>query len=107
MKVIEVSTLKQWMDDKVDFQLIDIRERYEYDWCHIEGCELIPMGEILNQVDRISRDKEVVMHCNSGKRAEALIDVLESNFQFNNLINLTGGIEAWVDKYAPEKVAER
>ncbi len=107
MKEIEVGTLKQWLDGQVDFQLVDIREQYEYDWCHIDGCELIPMGELLGQLDRISRTKDVVLHCNSGKRAEALIDVLEIKFQYNNLINLKGGIEAWVEQYAPEKVAER
>lgn len=100
MKSITVTELKALKDQGADFQLIDVREGYENDICEIGG-ELIPVGEIPAHVDRISRDKQVVVHCRSGARSANVINFLESNYNFENLYNLTGGILAWADEIDP------
>ena len=56
MKEITPSELKQLIDEKKDFQLIDVREEYEFDEANING-ELIPMGEIMDNLEKISKDK--------------------------------------------------
>lgn len=85
------------MDNKEDFQLIDVREPHEYDICNING-ELIPMGEIPANVDKISKDKPVIVQCRSGARSGRICDYLEQNHGFTNLYNLHGGILAWADE---------
>lgn len=97
MKEITVRELKQLIDDKKDFQLIDVREQHEYDEANING-ELIPMGDVLSNVDKISKDKQVVVHCRSGKRSATVIGALESQHGFTNLYNLQGGILAYIDE---------
>jgi rhodanese-related sulfurtransferase len=97
MQEITVQQLKSMMDAKEDFQLIDVREEYERDICEIGG-ELIPMGEVNDNADKISRDKKVVVHCRSGKRSASVIQMLEQAHGFKNLYNLKGGILAWVDE---------
>jgi len=97
MKEITVQELKQLIDEKKDFQLIDVREQYEFDEANING-ELIPMGEVMENVDKISKDKQVVVHCRSGKRSATVINALESQFGFTNLYNLKGGILAYIDE---------
>ena len=94
MKEITVQELKQMFDEKVDFQLIDVREEYEYDIANLKG-ELIPMGEILQSVERVSKDKPVVIHCRSGARSATVIQQLERQHGFTNLANLKGGIIAY------------
>lgn len=94
MKEISVSDLKQLIDSKADFQLIDVREVHEFDICNLQG-ELIPMGEVPDQVERINKDKQVVIHCRSGKRSGQIVQYLEKNHGFTNLYNLQGGILAW------------
>ncbi len=94
MKEITVQELKSKMDAKEDFQFIDVREPHEVDIAEI-GAELIPMGEILSQVDKISRDKPVIIHCRSGARSGTIVQALETQHGFNNLYNLKGGILAW------------
>lgn len=94
MKEITVQELKAWRESNKDFQLIDVRETYEYEWGNI-GAENMPLDTVIGNLDKLSNNKEVVMHCKSGKRASALIDLLERQHNRNNLINLTGGIEAW------------
>lgn len=97
MKEITVQELKQLIDEKKDFQLIDVREEYEFDEANING-ELIPMGEVMDNIDKISKDKQVVIHCRSGKRSATVISALESQHGFTNLYNLKGGILAYIDE---------
>lgn len=101
MKEVTVQELKEMMDSKADFQLIDVREPHEYDICNLEG-ELIPMSDIPNNVDKISRDKKVVIHCRSGKRSGDMLLWLEKNHGFTNLYNLKGGVLAWAKEIDPE-----
>ncbi len=94
MKEITVQELKSKLDANETIQLIDVREPHEYDICNLKG-ELIPMGEILNESDKISRDVPVVIHCRSGARSAAIVTQLEKQFGFTNLFNLKGGILAY------------
>ncbi|MFL5754343.1 MAG: rhodanese-like domain-containing protein [Bacteroidia bacterium] len=100
MKEITVQELKAMKDAAEDFQLIDVREEHEFEMCNIGG-ELIPMGEIMDQADNISRDKKVIVHCRSGKRSASVIMALEQQHGFDNLYNLKGGILAWADEIDP------
>ena len=97
MKEITVQEMKAMQDKQEDFQLIDIREEYEFDICQIGG-ELIPMGEITENLDKISKTKKVIVHCRSGKRSASVVQMLEQNHGFTNLYNLKGGILAWADE---------
>jgi molybdopterin/thiamine biosynthesis adenylyltransferase/rhodanese-related sulfurtransferase len=101
MKEITVEELKELKESGADFQLIDVREPHEVDICTLGG-ELIPMGELPQQVSKISRDKKVVIYCRSGARSGRMVQWLEQNHQFTNLYNLQGGILAWADEIDPD-----
>ncbi|MFN3918085.1 MAG: rhodanese-like domain-containing protein [Flavobacteriales bacterium] len=79
------------------FQLIDIREPYEIEICHIGG-QHIPMAEILDRKDEINREIPVIIHCRSGKRSSAVVNALETHFGLTNVYNLKGGILAWANE---------
>jgi rhodanese-related sulfurtransferase len=100
MKEINVQELKAMMDAKEDFTLIDVREEYEFEAANI-GAVLIPMGDIMERVNEVPKDKTVVVHCRSGKRSATVIGALEQNFGYTNLINLKGGIMAWASEIDP------
>ena len=97
MKEKTVLELKAMMDSGEDFQLLDIREPHEYEICNLKA-ELIPMNEIPDNLDKISKDKPVVIHCRSGSRSGRIIEYLEDAQGFTNLYNLKGGILAWADE---------
>ena len=96
MKEITAQELKNWIANKHDFQLIDIRESYEIELNSMGG-EHIPMGDIMQNIDKISRTKPVVIHCRSGARSAAIINVLNTH-GFTNLLNLKGGILAFIEE---------
>ena len=100
MKEVTVQELKKLQDSGADFQLIDVREPHEFDICNLNG-ELIPQGQIPESVDRISRTKQVIIHCRSGARSGNMVQWLEKNHGFENLYNLKGGILAWAREIDP------
>jgi sulfur-carrier protein adenylyltransferase/sulfurtransferase len=102
MKEITVLELKSMLDNKEDFQLIDVREEHEYEMANLGG-ELLPMAEAIQSADKINRNKKVVIHCRSGARSAAVIKQLESTSVFDNLYNLKGGIIAWANEIDPSK----
>lgn len=91
MKEITPVELSKKIESGDTFQLIDVREAYEREICHING-EHLPMGEILNLIDKVRKDIPVIVHCRSGQRSAAVISTLESKYGFENLFNLKGGI---------------
>jgi len=101
MKEITVEQLKQKLDNKEDFQLIDVRESFEYEMSNING-ENIPLAGILIEAGKISKDKPVVIQCRSGARSAAALMQLEQKYGFTNLYNLKGGILAWAAEYDPD-----
>jgi adenylyltransferase/sulfurtransferase len=80
-----------------NYQLIDVREPQEYAVKNLGG-ELMPLSEIEKHLPKISRDKTVVVHCQSGIRSLKAIKILQEKYGFDNLLNLTGGINAILDK---------
>ncbi|MEI8137018.1 MAG: rhodanese-like domain-containing protein [Bacteroidota bacterium] len=97
MKELTVQELKQLKDSNANFQLIDVREEHEFEEANLGGI-LIPMGEALDRADEIAKDKQVVVHCRSGKRSATVINALESQQGFTNLYNLKGGILAYIEE---------
>ncbi|MCC8424602.1 rhodanese-like domain-containing protein [Mucilaginibacter sp. UR6-11] len=100
MQEITVQELKEKLDRGDDFQLIDVREDFEYETSNIGGL-LIPLGGIVIEADKVRKDKPVVVMCRSGKRSAAAIMQLEQ-LGYTNLSNLQGGILAWAAEIDPD-----
>ncbi len=99
MKEITVKELKRKLDKQEDFQLIDVREEFEYEVSNLNG-ENIPLGGLLLEVGKIATDKPVIIHCRSGARSAAAVMQLEAQ-GFTQLYNLKGGIVAWAQEIDP------
>ena len=95
MKIISPVQLKELIDSSNnDFQLIDIRDEYEFDICCIGG-EKINTYSITDSLDKLSREKKIIIYCRTGSRSATIVSLLEKNFSFKNVYNLDGGIMKW------------
>jgi adenylyltransferase/sulfurtransferase len=94
---ISVQELKRKMDAGETFELIDVREPFEYEIARIGVAKLIPLGEIAARKDELQRDQLVVVHCHSGLRSAKAVRLLQQS-GFTNAYNLEGGIDAWSDQ---------
>ena len=97
VKEISVSELKSKLDDEENIRLLDVREKFEYEICNLGG-ELIPLGNIEDNIDKIPKDQPVVVICHHGIRSARAINILADKYEFRNLLNLTGGIHAWAEE---------
>lgn len=97
MKEITVQELKTKLDNKEDFQLVDVREENEREFTNIGG-DHISMGSVMQNLAKINKEKDVVIYCRSGSRSGQVISFLEMNHGFDNIYNLKGGILAWADE---------
>ena len=91
---ITVQELDEMIKKGADFELIDVRTEFEHHIANIGG-KIMPLEEIVNYIDDISRDKQVVLYCKVGIRSMEAILHLQGVYEFSNLYNLKGGINAW------------
>lgn len=94
VKSINVKQLHSLIAEHANIQIVDVREAYEYEIANIQG-ELMPKSEVSSHVQKIAKDKQVIVHCRSGKRSADVIELLQEKYGFENLYNLEGGILAW------------
>jgi rhodanese-related sulfurtransferase len=94
MKLITPQELLEWKQSGKSYQLIDIRESYEIEATSMGG-QSIPMEMIPERLEELRNDVPVVIHCQSGRRSEAVVRWIESKREMNNLYSLDGGSVAW------------
>ena len=75
-------------------RLIDVREPWEFEICHLQNSELIPMREIPNQLPLFHESPEYVIICHHGIRSFQVMNFLALN-GIHHTINLDGGVDAW------------
>ena len=95
MQTITPEQLKALLETTGEVVLVDVRETWERDDFNIGGIH-IPLSEIMERSSEIPSDKDVVVYCRKGIRSQIAIQRLEQK-NYNNLINLSGGIEAWLN----------
>jgi adenylyltransferase/sulfurtransferase len=97
---IDPAAVKARRDSGESFQLIDVRERHEYQICRIPQARLIPLGELPKRLHEIDPSLPIVVHCKTGGRSAKAADLLRRN-GFTDVWNMTGGILAWSSKVDP------
>lgn len=105
MKQIPPVELKAWLDDprREPPLLLDVRELWEFERCHIPDAACLPMSSIPARLAELDAGRETVVICHHGVRSFHVARFLEHN-GFTNVINLSGGVDAWakeVDRTMP------
>lgn len=106
MQQITALELADWLADdaRPSPLLLDVRENWEFDTCHIAGSTLMPMQTIPARIDDLDEDAAIVCICHHGARSMQVAAFLERH-GFGKIANLTGGIHAWavqVDSTMPK-----
>jgi molybdopterin/thiamine biosynthesis adenylyltransferase/rhodanese-related sulfurtransferase len=91
---IEPADLAKRIQRGDDFQLIDVREEWEWQIARLPGARLIPLGQLASQIESLDPDREAVIYCKSGVRSLHAAYELE-DAGFSRVANLAGGILRW------------
>ncbi|MDH5355803.1 MAG: rhodanese-like domain-containing protein [Gammaproteobacteria bacterium] len=93
MRRMEASELSDHLQSASPL-LLDVREPWEFEICHLPNSVNIPMNQIPQQLDLVRAAEECVVICHHGVRSMQVINFLIQQ-SCNNLINLDGGVNAW------------
>jgi rhodanese-related sulfurtransferase len=74
--------------------LLDVREPWEFEICHIAGSTLLPMQRVQAALGQLDPDRETVVICHHGIRSRQVGWYLE-RMGFSRVVNLSGGVDAW------------
>ncbi len=102
MRQISVRSLAEWLADAGRDQpaLLDVREPWEFELCHLAGAKPLPMHLVPARIDELDREREIVVICHHGGRSMQVALFLERN-GFSAVHNLQGGVEAWAQEVDP------
>jgi len=76
--------------NKPNIQLIDIREKYEYEEGYIKNSTNIPMGDVLENLNKLDQTKDIIFYCNTGRRSKPVVFMLNKLHKIPSY-NLKGG----------------
>jgi rhodanese-related sulfurtransferase len=93
VKQITTSELGSQLKDK-NKQYIDVRTPGEFKGNHIHGFKNMPLHQLAQKSNELSKDKEVVVICQSGMRSLKATKVLKK-LGFTKITNVKGGVSAW------------
>lgn len=97
---ITVNELKDWMDERRQFQLIDVRRPAEYDGGHAPTAINAQLAELERLVGRFDPQSVTAVICAGGYRSSAGTSILERK-GFKQIYNVIGGTGAWVNAGFP------
>jgi rhodanese-related sulfurtransferase len=98
---ITVQQLKQKMDSKENFTLVDVREAHEKSYSDIGGM-LLPLSKFESEYTKLDslKETEIILYCRSGGRSGQAASYLKSK-GFPNVTNVLGGINRWASEIDP------
>ncbi|CAB5502579.1 rhodanese-like domain-containing protein [Bathymodiolus thermophilus thioautotrophic gill symbiont] len=96
MKDFSTTELNDYLNNNQPL-LLDVREQWEWDKCHFKNATLLPMGQIMSNIEQLDKAQETVIICHYGIRSMQVARYFDS-IGFEHIINLQGGIDAWAKK---------
>jgi adenylyltransferase/sulfurtransferase len=97
---ITVHALNSKQQSGEPFLLVDVREPFESDLARIAGSKLMPLGQLPDRLNELNQQEVTVLYCKTGLRSERAVQFLQTA-GFQNVYNLAGGIDAWIDEIDP------
>lgn len=91
---ISVQELKQQLDAGDACVLLDVREPEEVAIASIANAVHIPIGDIPSRLHELDPEAKIVVYCHHGIRSMQVANFLVQH-DFEQVVNLAGGIEAW------------
>jgi molybdopterin/thiamine biosynthesis adenylyltransferase/rhodanese-related sulfurtransferase len=99
---ISALELAEQLKNNHAIHLLDVREPHELEISHIDGAQLIPLGQLASRLSELDSAQEMVVFCKAGTRSARALELLLSA-GFRKVKNLKGGINAWVQDIDPSQ----
>jgi rhodanese-related sulfurtransferase len=102
MQQIAPRELAAWLADeqRPKPHLLDVREAWEYERCHIANSQLMPMASVPMRAEELDPEAPTVVICHHGGRSMQVAFFLERH-GLTQVFNLAGGVAGWADQVDP------
>ncbi|MFI5117578.1 MAG: rhodanese-like domain-containing protein [Terriglobales bacterium] len=102
VREVTVDDVKQMLDGKADFLLIDVREDNEWAKDHLPAAVHLGKGILERDVEQRVPDlgTPMVLYCGGGFRSALAADALQ-RMGYTNVASMDGGIREWREKGLP------
>lgn len=80
--------------------LLDVREPWEFQHCHIAGSLPMPMASVPARLAELDPGQEIVVICHHGGRS-AQVCMFLAHQGYPNVVNLAGGVAGWAAQVDP------
>ena len=89
--------LAEYLSEKEDIVLLDIRTEAEYEAGHIQGAQWFPRGKLEYYIQERVKDanSKIVLYCRTGGRS-ALATLTLKEMGYTDVVDLQGGFKEWV-----------
>lgn len=104
---VPVRTLREWQQTRT-VHVLDVRREAEFQPAHIADALWFPLDKLSGAALSFDREALLAVHCKGGYRSMIACSLLQ-RAGFANVVNVTGGFDAWLDAQLPvvaEKPAE-
>lgn len=100
MREITAKEAKELLDTG-EAQLIDVRERNEWDEIRVPGAKLVPLSGYEQDTSAVQSSPNTIFICSHGNRSQVAALIYESASPGAEGLSMKGGINAWIGRAFP------
>ena len=108
LQQMNVQCLKDHLNDR-NLHVLDVRRPGEWEAGHLQSAQLWPLDRFKENLPTLPKSDVIAVHCKSGYRSTIACSLL-MRAGFTNVVNVTGGYDAWdaarLPSVKPETVAQ-
>lgn len=90
---VDAAEANQMLSGEKSPFLLDVRSDPEFRQAHIQGAQLIPLGNLAQKMADLPKDRVILVVCRSGGRSSAAARELAAAGY--DVINMRGGMDEW------------
>lgn len=97
---VSIQEAIELMEQKEDLVILDVRTVEEFESGHVEGAINIPVEELAERLDELSKNDELLVYCRTGNRSGNAVNIL-SDGGFTKIYHMHEGISVWIQQEHP------
>ena len=97
---VSIQEAIEFIEEKPDLVIIDVRTVAEFEDGHIEGAINIPVDKLPDRLAELSKDDELLVYCRTGNRSGAAVNIL-SDAGYMRIYHMHEGISVWIQQGHP------
>lgn len=105
IKKVNIDTTRNLLSQENRVVILDVRTPEEYKLGHIQGALNVNImdDKFTNEISKLERNQTYIVHCAANAkdgRTDKSLKIMK-NLGFNNLFDMSGGINKWVQEGNP------